>query len=110
MGDVMIWNKFSVIVRNFFKEFLGIEYEFTDAELADELAKKRQGQKMIDIVKQLEVRYAENITRKDIENLERDFEQILYSLNTKEVRKFERPERLKKQAKQNRATHSKILR
>ncbi len=91
MGDMMIWNKFSVIVRNFLKEFLEIEYEFTDAELIHELSRKRPMQRMIDIVKELDVRYSENITRKDIEDLERQFEQILYSLNTKEVRKFEGP-------------------
>jgi hypothetical protein len=102
MGDMMIWNKFSVIVRKFFKEFLDIEYEFTDSELIQELIKKKQGQKMIDIVKELDVRYAENITRKDIENLERNFEQILYSLNTKEVRKFEKPEKTKKPIKKKR--------
>ncbi len=99
MGNMMIWNKFSVIVRNFFKEFLEIDYEFTDAELIYELGKKSQNQKMISIIKELDVRYSENITRKDIENLERNFEQILYSLNTKEVRKFERPEKSKKPVK-----------
>jgi len=99
MGNMMIWNKFSVIVRNFFKEFLEIYYEFTDAELIYELGKKSQNQKMISIIKELDVRYSENITRKDIENLERNFEQILYSLNTKEVRKFERPEKSKKPVK-----------
>jgi hypothetical protein len=101
MGDLMIWNKFSIIVRNFLKEFLEIEYEFTDAELIHELSKKRPMQRMIDIVKELDVRYAENISRKDIEDWERQFEQILYSLNTKEVRKFEGPDKLKKPKKKS---------
>jgi len=81
-------NKFSLLLRRFFKEFYDLDYEFTFDELEKDLEKKKQKKEIINFVKNLESQYDQYLTREQLGDLIRQFEEILNELTLVEVDKI----------------------
>ncbi len=81
-------NKFSLLIRRFFKEFYDIDYEFTFDELEKELEKRKQRREIMEFVGKLEVQYDQNPSREQLSELITKFEEILNELTLDEVDKI----------------------
>jgi len=81
-------NKFSLLIRRFFKEFYDIDYEFTFDELEKELGKRKQNKEIMDFIRKLETQYDQNLTREQLSELILKFEEILNELTLVEVDKI----------------------
>ncbi len=81
-------NKFSLLIRGFFKEFFEIDYEFTFNELEKELEKRKQKTDVIEFVRKLEFQYDQNMSGEQLSKIIVEFEEILNKLSLVGIEKI----------------------
>lgn len=84
------FDKLSQVTKDFFKDLLGLQYEFTYDELANEIKKRRMKEEFLDLIKRLShLRYSgSKVTKEELE----DFAGMIESIIKKETRRKEEKE------------------
>ena len=70
------WEEFSLLVKQFFKEFLEVDYEFTYEELEKELEEKNK-KEFNEFLKKLNIKYAAFSSKEELDQLILEFCDIL---------------------------------